>query len=152
MRKFFNILAFIVLFLWQLPQNLIAIVMMPFMGNMDLLDYRNYCFGFRCKNMHGGISLGSFAFLSRIKADQPAVIAHEMDGHTVDSKILGPLYLIIIGLPSLLWALFRNQEKHPDYYTFWTERLANRRAGVISVPYTDGKYYHLVFKNNTQKQ
>ncbi len=141
-------LFFAVLFIWQLPQNLIAIVMMPFMGKMELIDYRNHCFGFRCKHMRGGISLGSFAFLSRIKADQPAVVAHEMDGHTVDSKILGPLYLLIIGVPSLFWALFRNKEKHPNYYDFWTERLANKRAGVVSVPYADGKYYHLVFKTD----
>lgn len=146
MKKILELLFSIVLFIWQLPQNLVGLCMMPFMGKMERIDYRNHCLGLKCKNMRGGISLGSFAFLSRAKANHPEIIAHEMDGHTIDSKIFGPLYLLIIGLPSLFWAQFRNEKKHPDYYEFWTERRANNFAGVESVPYPGGKYYHLVFK------
>ena len=43
--------------------------------------------------MSGGISLGPFAFVSERSGAE--TIAHEVDGHTVDSKIFGPLYLII---------------------------------------------------------
>lgn len=46
--------------------------------------------------------------------------------------VLGPLYLLIIGLPSFLWAslkragLFRGR----DYYSFYTEKWADRLAGI----------------------
>ena len=148
MTKIVEIVLFIVLFAWQLPQNLVGLCIMPFMGKMRLIAHRNYCFCFEGKKMLGGISLGSFAFVSRSMSKQPEVIAHEIDGHTVDSKIFGPLYIFIIGIPSLLWAKFRNREKHPNYYVFYTEKRANNFAGVESVPYPGGKYYHLVFKNN----
>ena len=51
-----------------------------------------------------------------------------MDGHSVDSKIFGPLYLLVIGLPSALHLLF--MKKGADYYNFFTERRANRHAGL----------------------
>ena len=79
--------------------------------------------------MSGGISLGPFAFCSKYSASKECVVAHEVDGHTVDSKIFGPLYLLIIGLPSLLNAAFDFTE---NYYDFWTEKLANKHAGLTT--------------------
>ena len=72
----------------------------------------------------GGISLGPWVFVHR-SADGD-LIRHEM-GHSVQSRLLGPLYLVLIGLPSLLWALV-----HPKlwprvpYDWFYTERWATR--------------------------
>ena len=99
MSKFFNCLIFIALFIWQLPQNLVALVMMPFLGKLRLISYRKFCFAFEGSKMMGGISLGNFAFLSEWSAKKPESVAHEQLGHTVDSKIMGPLYLFIIGIP-----------------------------------------------------
>lgn len=89
--------------------------------------------------MSGGISLGPFAFVSSY-SNKPEVIAHETDGHTVDSKIFGPLYLFIIGVPSILWAWLYDNKKH-CYYDFYTERRANRFAGLVV-----GKYCKLEFE------
>lgn len=161
MKKILNILVFIILFIWQLPQSLVGLVMLIYFklfGGATLITYRNYCLGFRAKRMVGGISLGNFAFLSRTSSKYAEDIAHEVDGHTVDSKILGPLYLLVIGIPSLMWAWLRNKDKHPDYFSFYTERLANWHSGLISVPYNftyQGRtYYRLEFKdyNNKEKQ
>ena len=114
-------------FLWQLPQNLVALVMMPFMGKMKLVRFENYCWAFECTKMSGGISLGNFIYLSPNCANKEATVLHEY-GHVVDSHKFGWLYLFIIGIPSLCWATFKPARK--CYYDFYTEAWANRNAGL----------------------
>ena len=94
--------------------------------------------------MQGGISLGSFVYVSKSLSKRETSIAHELDGHTVDSKRFGPLYLFIIGIPSICWAGFRDTKKHPNYYEFYTERWANEHAGLKVVK--KGNSYVLEFK------
>jgi len=110
---------------------MVALAILPFLGKLKKVDYRHYCIGLtgsRFPKKGGGISLGNFAFFHPDMADNEFTIRHEMDGHTVDSKIFGPLYLLIIGLPSLLHLLFL--KKGANYYDFFTERRANRHAGL----------------------
>ena len=76
--------------------------------------------------MNGGISLGNFIFLSKYSAQRETAIAHEY-GHTVDSHIMGPLYLILIGLPSILNAWLHITD---CYYSWYPERWANKHAGL----------------------
>lgn len=128
---FCNSLMFALLFLWQLPQNLVALLVMPFLGRLTFVDYRHYCIGFAGKRFPknaSGISLGSFAFFHPDYAHDAHTIRHEMDGHTVDSKLFGPLYLLIIGIPSILHLAFKKEGS--NYYDFYTERRANRHAGL----------------------
>lgn len=85
------------------------------------------------------LSLGLFVFLS----DHPPgdrtgqvprgeiprrLLVHEY-GHTVQSLILGPLYLPLVGLPSALWALLppcrRIWRGDVSYFSFFTEKSAN---------------------------
>ena len=115
MKKFINAIIFIGLFIWQILQNIVAIVMMPFLGKMKKVQYKNYCYAFECDKMSGSISLGSFIFLCNSHAKQTTTIAHEY-GHVWWSHAFGPLYLFIIGIPSIFWAGFRNEKKHPCYY------------------------------------
>lgn len=74
-----------------------------------------------------GLSLGPFLFVPR---NCPAsLLVHEY-GHTIQSLMLGPLYLLVIGLPSLLWAELpacRRYRARKDfsYYRLFTERWAN---------------------------
>lgn len=138
-KKIGHIIVFILLFIWQLPQNLVAIVMMPFLGKLELLSYREFCFAFKGSKMAGGISLGNFAFLSSYLSKKQANIDHEQLGHTVDSKIFGPLYLIIIGLPSLLWAAFGDNNK--CYYSFYTEKWANKHADLEVLTTASGRCF-----------
>ena len=147
MEKLINCLMFILLFLWQLPQNIVALVMMPFLGKLRLISYRRFCFAFEGSKMMGGISLGSFAFLSPRSARSPESVAHEQLGHTVDSKIYGPLYLLVIGLPSVLHAWLH--KNCPCYYHFYTERRANEFAGLRTVKTSRGHCY-LVFKDKEE--
>lgn len=112
--------------LWQLPQNIFAILMLPFLGDMKLISYEKYCWAFECSKMRGGISLGNFIFLSKNDAKRKASILHEY-GHVVQSHILGWLYLIVIGIPIISNATFGFTK---CYYDFWTEKWANKIAGV----------------------
>ncbi len=75
----------------------------------------------------GGISLGLFVFVK--PNAESGLICHEY-GHTLQSLLLGPLYLLIIGLPSFIWAglpYFRRlrKEKGISYYSLYCERWAN---------------------------
>ncbi len=129
----FNILhalVFVLLFIWQLPQNIVALLVMLFSKTEGVIAYRHYCFALKTKmpKRAGGISLGSFALISPSCANDEETVRHELDGHTVDSKIFGPLYLLVIGIPSILHLLCHNGSK--DYYDFYTERWANKHAGL----------------------
>lgn len=87
------------------------------------------------KKMRGGISLGNYIILSysyKNKKYYQKVWDHEF-GHTRDSKMFGPLYLIVIGLPSLIWAWLYGTVIKPTtngYYKFYTEKRADILGGV----------------------
>ena len=80
-------------------------------------------------NLRSAMSLGMFLF---VPADDPflpnALWVHEF-GHSVQSCLLGPLFLPFVGLPSLVWASFFRRfrrNRRFSYYRFPTERWANR--------------------------
>lgn len=127
MSKVLHWIKFALLCLWQLPQLIVALVMLPFLGKLRLVANRHYNLCFEGENMSGGMSLGPISYVH--KNSSLTTIAHEVDGHTVDSKIFGPLYLFIIGIPSLIWAWKYDYKKH-CYYDFYTERRANKFAGL----------------------
>lgn len=138
MKKIFNCVIFVILCIWQLPQLIVAICMIPFIGRLKKIAYRHYNFCFMGDKMLGGISLGPISYLSKANACSETSIAHELDGHTVDSKIFGPLYLFIVGIPSFFNAVFHFTK---CYYDFYTERWANEHAGL-----TTNNYCRLIFK------
>lgn len=79
----------------------------------------------------GGVSLGAFVFVSASLPENQAeaMIAHEY-GHAVQSLLLGPLYLPLIGIPSLVWCNFPyckrlRAAKNLPYSAFWVERWAD---------------------------
>ena len=141
--KFLNsikhIFLFILLFIWQLPQNIIALFILPFIGKIDFISYKKFCFAFKAESMVGGISLGNFAFISPNNAKKVANIKHEQEGHSVDSKIFGPLYLPVIGIPSIMWAWLGDENK--CYYDFYTEKRANKHAGLEVLRTTNGRCF-----------
>ena len=128
-KNFFEWIAYILLFIWQIPQNIIGFVMWLYFkicGDVEVIVDNKYSKVYKSKHMLGGISLGCFAFVSDILAESEVSVMHE-EGHMVDSKILGIGYLLIIGLPSLLNAAFGFTK---CYYSFFCEALANWHAGL----------------------
>ncbi len=123
---------------WGILQTLLGAVVF-------LMHYRDKHF-----NYHGAIvtewetkssvSLGMFVFVTsepyfaekfkgQIGVEELAnrLLVHEY-GHTIQSLILGPLYLFLIGIPSTLWGFLggkKRKEKQIPYGAFVTEKWAN---------------------------
>ncbi|MBP5230223.1 MAG: hypothetical protein ILO68_00690 [Clostridia bacterium] len=89
-------------------------------------------------NLRSALSLGMFLFVPSLDPFQPCALwVHEF-GHSVQSCILGPLFLPVAGFPSMIWAgCFRRFRKRTgiSYYRFLPEKWANRlgasRTGMI---------------------
>ena len=118
-------------FLWQLPQILVAFIYYQYLRYRDgILDTCTYqgAVVFIKRKPSGSVTLGDHIFLSPIATDN--TIKHEW-GHTRQSLMLGPLYLIIIGLPSILWAATHKViAPNKSYYWLYTEAWANKLGGV----------------------
>ena len=75
----------------------------------------------------GGLSLGIFIFLSVHGAQESnRICAHEY-GHTIQCLVLGPLYWLVVAIPSVIWCLsFAGYRKRHDipYDTLFCERWA----------------------------
>jgi len=81
-------------------------------------------------NLKGGISLGLFIFTpdkEEIWCQQMAV--HEY-GHTWQSLMLGPSYLFVVGIPSIIWSklpkcIQMRKDRNLTYSAFYTEKWAD---------------------------
>lgn len=95
----------ILLFVWQLPQNLVALLLMLIyrciLGKPEIRQYKGvkYVWYYNWRN---GVSLGCYVLMGTPYEDDLVTINHEY-GHTRQSVIFGPLYLLLIGLPSITW-------------------------------------------------
>lgn len=140
MKKFLNTLKTVGLYIWQLPQNLIGLLLIWYYkpNRKHIID--NDVEIYFTNNFPGGISLGKYSIVQTyhyrkdinelLKRD---TVRHEAIGHAKQSKMLGPLYLIVIGLPSLIWAGMYGTIIKPTkngYYKFYTERWADKLAGI----------------------
>ena len=119
----------LILFIWQLPQHIVALIYFGYLVMLckDLgVDSRyKQAIVIPCV-MRGAITLGNYVFVG-LNSEYKETVKHEL-GHTIQSKILGPLYLIIIGIPSITYyglrRLFPSLRKK-NYYDFYTEKWAN---------------------------
>lgn len=84
----------IVLYLWQLPQNLLGLLFLAFLHPCVAVREDEHAVIRTSLKMRGGISLGRYVFLSLYQCDRKS-IAHEL-GHCRQSRMLGPLYLVVI--------------------------------------------------------
>ena len=132
-------IIFILLCIWQLPQLLVGLIMWPFLGKKRIVADRHFNLCWEAEKMSGGISLGPVAYVSQYLSKSLEGISHEVDGHTLQSKILGWAYLPIIGIPSILWAWAYNPKKR-CYYDFYTEKSANRYAKLEVDEYCNLKF------------
>ena len=115
----------ILLYLWQLPQNLVGLVLRLFYKTRTKVPYKDKTIRV-CNNFPGGISLGDTIFVSKYPNTKETwnTAKHEY-GHSIQSKYLGWFYLFVIGIPSLLWALI-HKPSMGSYYNFYTEKWADR--------------------------
>ena len=91
----------ILLYLWQLPQNIIGLLIRLFCKGEKKREIAGITV-YYLKSFPGGISLGKTIMVG---STYVLTAKHER-GHQIQSLILGPFYLIIIGLPSLLGNIY----------------------------------------------
>ena len=120
----------IALWIWQLPQNLLGLLLMLILQGETRHRLGSIRF-YYLKTFPGGVTLGEYIFVG---TRQDLTVRHEF-GHVMQSRYLGPLYLLVIGLPSLLHAWLNGAigccDRHPEgYYHFYTESWADRLGGV----------------------
>lgn len=133
-------ITFILLYIWQLLQNIIGIAVVKYYNPERKHTLDNGVNIYYSHRMTGGISLGNYCIVNTghyrkdinesLKRD---TIKHEAIGHTKQSRMLGPLYLFIIGIPSITWAGLYGAIIKPTkngYYKFYTEKWADSLAGI----------------------
>jgi hypothetical protein len=128
----------ILLFLWQLPQSILALILIVILKPERRELYRGKRYYFYSRRTYiSGVSLGEFVLLPE-RYDVPAVRDHER-GHSWQSVFFGPLYLPVIGIPSAvfnnLWdRLFHGSwpagRRAAWYYGRYPEAWADRLGGV----------------------
>ena len=131
MKNFPKPLFYLIQWTWGLPVNIFGVAAFLI---CKLKGYRTEKFA----NAYityvpwkfGGIALGLFIF---VRENHPKefwtynVRIHEY-GHTWQVLLLGPLFWLVIGLPSFIWChCFEGyrRKRRISYYTFYPEKWAN---------------------------
>lgn len=143
-QVFANILRLIQRHFWEFPQVFLGFVLLHVqlirLKNFDVSSYKSITTGVWYNSpKRMGISLGAYIFIwentNTPLSNQNSLYLHE-HGHTFDSRLFGPFYLIIIGLPSLLSATWRSSMVGEPFgvssHSFrWYEMRANRHAAQM---------------------
>lgn len=112
-------------YIWQLPQNLLGLILKALFATDKVQE------GVWHWKLSGSISLGAYILLDRFADNR--TLMHEQ-GHQKQSLYLGWLYLIVIGLPSIIWAglwgYIPSIRRRYSYYSFYTELLADKLGNV----------------------
>ena len=132
MKKISNYMKDSIKWLWQFPQNMLALCIEGILcqaayregkadGNTIIVNIA----------LPSAMSLGDYLFVNPMSSQKS--IQHEY-GHSRQSNILGPLYLIVIGIPSLLhnivYYLCSKIGIKWNYYSFYTKYWANKLVGI----------------------
>ena len=145
-------LIYILSWTWGIIQQIVALCYFAYLKITKKIGSYYVSGGYHvyyCETYRGSVSLGNHVFLCKSHWTDEVVLQHEL-GHCKQSLILGPLYLFVIGIPSILWCdIFypRKMKKwrammdkavlkdcinrlKPSYYDFYTEKWANKLAGL----------------------
>ena len=121
----------LILIVWELPQNILGCILLSFYKPDRIVFYRQgkkpERIIYYSDRIDAGISLGGIIIVpTKAKTN---TIAHEY-GHSIQSMMFGPLYLLVIGIPSILWNIHWRGHLALDYYSFWTEKWADKLGKV----------------------
>lgn len=119
----------IILYIWQLPQNLIGLILRLFYIHSEKIEIDGIKVWYN-KSFRGGISLGN----TILTGSKNVFTAKHEHGHQIQSMILGPFYLFVIGIPSICWAWMYGTIipwTYNGYFKFYTESWADKLGKVI---------------------
>ncbi len=130
---------------WGILQTFLGLIMF-------IMHFRNKHYSYHGAiitewSVKSSLSLGLFVFVTSepyfakkyeghisIEELSKRLLVHEY-GHTIQSLILGPLYLIVIGIPSTLWGFVgakKRKDEQIPYGAFFTEGWANRLGECVT--------------------
>jgi len=133
----------ILLWVWQLPQHLVALVILLVLKTEKQITSDGIVW-YKVKQLFG-VSLGDYIFLY---TDDPVSVKHE-HGHSLQSKLLGWFYLPIVGIYSAVFCNLYSQKNLSKwkgwdrgywYYNRWTEKWADKLGGVDRIAWLWEKY------------
>jgi len=121
---------------WELPQTLLGEILLIvgkfYSAKWESYDYENV--RVHRSDIRWGVSLGRHILLGNRYGDD--TVKHEF-GHTQQSLYLGPVYLIVVGLPSITMNIisqldykYGKGEFSRNYYNRWPENWADKLGGV----------------------
>ena len=131
-EKILSVLSYI----WQLPQNVLGLVVILVLKARKVTVAGGVCYWVHSSGSFCGVCLGRYIIL--YEKFFPSVLSHEI-GHSIQSKYLGPLYLLVIGIPSAVFTNLWSKWFHKDwddmrrvswYYNRPWEAWADRLGGV----------------------
>lgn len=135
----------ILLYIWQLPQNLLGLILIGFyklINGKECYKYTTYnnIDYYVAPAMPSGISLGKYVIFHHEYKESSDSFKHEY-GHTRQSKKYGLFYLLIIGLPSLCGNVYDRlfhsnwdwKKSNKWYYNLPWEKGADKLGGVFRV-------------------
>lgn len=134
MSKRFNIYLYYFLQLtWGIIQNILGFLIYIILLIKNPRRKKGTYLGARVLSwsLKASAAIGMFIFLEDRNDDYLMnILVHEY-GHTIQSCILGPLYLLVIGIPSFIWArnkrfIRKRQKGIYRYGSFFPERWANQ--------------------------
>lgn len=121
-------------FVWGLPQNLLGASIFAyyyFIRGRKNIYRKNDAYILNLRSKGAAISLGQFIIIWGRYNNETYIENHEY-GHTIQSHILGPLYLLVVGLPSIIWNKFFREYRRKNkvgYYDVYPENWANKLGG-----------------------
>lgn len=134
---FLKIVKAVLFYIWQftyaLAQNIIGLIMLAIYKSKGAKSewYHNALITYIDKKNFGGVSLGMFIFINQKREGDNLhdTKIHEY-GHTVQSLILGPVWLFVIAIPSMIWCntpyfVKMRKEKNVSYYRAYCEGWSN---------------------------
>lgn len=130
----------VALALWELPQNVLGAAVLAVAGAIGEVEHitpeRGRLF---VESRHLAVSLGWFVFWTRrdVAGFEHDVTTREHEwGHTFQSRAFGPLYLPLVGAPSVarvLYSLAHHRltgRRWGGYFDGWPEKQADRLGGI----------------------
>ena len=133
----FKIVFYLLQFTWGLTVNLAGLLVFlcchsRFRSSM----FRNAIVTYLPGN-RGGLSLGIFIFLSTYNTQESNRLCIHEYGYTIQNMLLGPLYWVIVAIPSVIWyhffAGYRKNHGVP-YDALFCERWATACGRTWSGP------------------
>lgn len=127
-----NLFSYVSRFTWESKQTLLGNAVSHFRNNFWRTNVEYY-HGATLVNRYGhkngwGMTLGPYINGYNLEADpqKERTFAHEY-GHTKQSMVLGPLYLSLVGIPSIIGSVSDDiglSDHHREWYEIWSNQMS----------------------------